>query len=51
MKRIHSYVRGTLSGAEADKLWIEFLKDPAWLDVLEIEIHLLHAFNNAENDN
>lgn len=42
MKRIEDYLLGRLNRQEIDELWIEFIKDPEWFDLFEIEASLRH---------
>ncbi len=46
MKRIDAYIRGTLTQYEIDLLWIEFIKEPEWLKILEIEVLLRMNMKN-----
>ena len=43
MCRIEAYVLGKLNQKEIDDLWIEFLKEPEWLGILEVEILLRYV--------
>lgn len=38
MQRIEDYLLGRLNPQEIEELWIEFLKDPEWFEVFEIEL-------------
>lgn len=40
IQRIEDYLLGKLNQKEIDELWIEFIKDPEWYEVFEIEIAL-----------
>ena len=40
MVQIDSYVRGTLHQNDIDQLCIEFLKEPEWFKIFEVELHL-----------
>lgn len=37
MSKIENYIFGKLNHQEINNLWIEFLKEPEWLSILEIE--------------
>ena len=40
MSKIEDYILGRLNQKEIDELWIEFLKEPEWLSIVEIEVNL-----------
>lgn len=40
MQRIEDCLLGRLNPKEIDELWIEFMKDPEWLPIMEIEAAL-----------
>ena len=40
MSRIDDYVRGRLTQEQIDELWIEFLKEPYWFRIFEIEVNI-----------
>jgi len=40
MSRIDDYVRGRLVQEQIEDLWIEFLKDPYWFKIFEVEVSL-----------
>ena len=40
MSRIDDYVRGRLVQEQIEDLWIEFLKDPYWFKISEVEVNL-----------
>jgi len=40
MSRIDDYVRGRLVQEQIEDLWIEFLKDPYWFKIAEVEVIL-----------
>lgn len=37
IQRIEDYLLGRLNPQEIDELWIEFMKDPEWFEVFEME--------------
>ena len=47
-KLIEAYILGKLDQREIDLLWTEFLKDPYWYDIFEIELHLRSFVRAAE---
>ena len=40
-KQIERYIRGKLTPAEIDQLWIEFIKDPELYQYFITELHLV----------
>ncbi len=50
-KQMDRYVKGHLTPAEAQKMWIELLKRPVYLKMLETEVDLtrLHQHSMSEN--
>ncbi len=38
MQRIEDYLLGKLNPQEIDELWIEFMKQPEWFEVFEMEL-------------
>jgi len=48
MKKIDRYIRGELDQGEIDQLWIEILKEPEWLEILEMDVLLRMDIKNPE---
>lgn len=48
-ERIQAYLDGKLNEEEINALWAEFLKNPEWLDHLEINAHLKEVFQDKMN--
>lgn len=44
-KQIDAYIKGHLSEEEVDKLWVELLKNPEYIDLLETEIAVKKVFD------
>jgi hypothetical protein len=40
MSRIDAYVRGRLNQEEIEELWIEFLREPYWFRIFEVDVNL-----------
>ena len=40
MSRIDDYVRGRLTQEQIEELWIEFLREPYWFRIFEVEVNL-----------
>lgn len=47
-ERIHAYVHGKLTDAEADELWAEIMEDPDLLEVLKTNVLLKKHFSETE---
>ena len=43
MHLIEAYILGKLNQKEINQLWIEILKEPEWLAILETEVMLRYA--------
>jgi hypothetical protein len=43
-RNIDAYLKGTLSEKEVEELWIQLLKKPAYISLLETEIDLLRTY-------
>lgn len=49
IKQIDAYVKGKLNAQQAEELWIDLLKHPEYLDLLEVEI-TLKALHDDKRD-
>ena len=47
MSRIDDYVRGRLNQEEIEELWIEFLKEPYWYSIFEVEVNVRDMINRG----
>jgi hypothetical protein len=45
-KQIHRYLHGSLDQKQVDSLWINLLKNPNWLEILEIELLFISFIRN-----
>lgn len=50
MKRINDYIHGRLNYEEEVQLCIEFIKDPHWFNMFQIELNLTHLAKHAKKD-
>lgn len=50
-KKIDAYIKGNLSGDQADALWIELLGQPAYIDYLKTEMVLSHIYQSQKSEN
>lgn len=48
-KRIDAYIKGDLSREEVEQLWVELLKKPEYIDLLETEIEVARYYR-SENE-
>ena len=49
MSRIDDYVRGRLTQEQIEELWIEFLKEPYWFRIFEIEVNIRDMIKQGVN--
>ena len=49
-KQIDAYIKGNLSQEEVDELWIELLKNPDYIDLLETEIAVRKVFQEGSKN-
>jgi tetratricopeptide (TPR) repeat protein len=48
-ERIDAYIRGELTEEQVDELWVELLKKPEYMDLLETEIDLARLYRAGKN--
>lgn len=49
-KKIDAYIKGKLSSEEVEELWVELLKKPDYIDLLETEIDLKRLYEAREKE-
>ncbi|MDZ7716454.1 MAG: tetratricopeptide repeat protein [Balneolaceae bacterium] len=49
-KQIDAYIKGNLSEDEVDQLWVELLKNPEYIDLLETEIAVKRVFEERKRN-
>lgn len=48
IQEVERYIKGELTGAEIDALWMEFLKNPEYYHLFETDLHLRHLAAEAK---